>query len=350
MGETKIAVVGSGSLARALCYALALGDVPVAATVLARSAQPAAELAYVAGVRARIAGAPVTVEARRVDLASFPDVRRELAELAPAVVVNCASHHSPWERPSPWMDLVRHAGFAVTLPLQTQPVATVARAAAELDSPPLVVNACFPDLVNPLLAALGLPVLCGAGNVAVIAASLRAALDLEPERDLRVLAHHAQLRAHGDGAGEPLAWLDGRPLDGVAALLAPQRAVAGSELNHVTGHTATLLVQTLLTGAEARAHVPGPLGLPGGYPVLLRDGTVTLDLPDGLDEQAAVAWNQRAALGDGAWLEGDRVTFAPRAAEALAPHLPDLAAGFPVGEVHSVLDRIVGLRNRLRTS
>ncbi|MGH3760566.1 hypothetical protein [Actinophytocola sp.] len=303
-----------------------------------------------AGTRARLADTSVTVDARQIELTSVDDVRRGLAELAPAVVLNCVSHHSPWERPSEWMKLVRRAGFAITLPLQAQPAMTVARAAAELDPAPLVVNACFPDLVNPLLAALGLPVLCGAGNVAVLAASVRAALDLEPLRDLRMLAHHVHLHAPAGPDDEARVWLDGKAVDDVTALLARQRATPRSELNHVTGYTTALLVQHLLTGGDLRANLPGPLGLPGGYPVLLRDGALELDLPDGLDEGAAVAWNQRAALADGGRIDGDRVEFAPRAAQALEPHLPDLAAGFPVAEVTSVLDRIVELRDRLRTS
>jgi hypothetical protein len=301
-------------------------------------------------VRARLAEAPVTVDARQVDLGSLDDVRRGLAETAPAVVLNCVSHHSPWERPSEWMNLVRRAGFAVTLPLQAQPAMTVARAAAELDPAPAVVNACFPDLVNPLLAALGLPIHCGAGNVAVLAASMRAALDLEPGRDLRMLAHHVHFHPPADPDDEALAWLDGKPVDDVTRLLARQRATPRPELNHITGYTTALLLQHLLTGAEVRTNLPGPLGLPGGYPVLLRDGTLVLDLPDELDEATAVAWNQRAALADGARIDRDRLTFAPRAAHALEPHLPDLAAGFPVREVSSVLDQIVELRDRLRTS
>ena len=343
MGVCKVAVVGNGSLARAVCYAFAVGAVPATVTVLARSGERAAEVAYVAGVRARLAGSAVTFEARQAD--SFDTV---FGDIAPDLVLNCASHHSPWERSSGWMDLVARAGFAVTLPLQAQPAMAVARAAAETGA--LLVNACFPDLVNPLLTALGLPVHCGVGNVAVLTASLRTALDLAPERELRVLGHHVHLYPPRDPADDALAWLDGDLVPNVTDLLARQRATPRPELNHITGYTAALLVQDLLTGAEVRTNVPGPLGLPGGYPVLLRDGTIALDLPAGLDTASAVAWNQRAALADGGSVDGDRVTFAPHTAEALEPHLPDLAAGFQVGEITAVLDRIVELRNRLRTS
>lgn len=343
MGEFKIAVVGSGSLARAVCYSFAVGAVPATVTVLARSGERAAEVAYVAGVRARLARSAVTFEAREAD--SFDTA---FGEIAPHVVLNCASHHSPWEQSSGWMDLVRRAGFAITLPLQAQPAMAIARAAAEARA--LLVNACFPDLVNPLLTALGLPVHCGVGNVAVLTASLRTALELAPERELRVLGHHVHLYPPRDPADDALVWLDGQLVPNVTELLARQRATPRPELNHITGYTAALLVQDLLTGAEVRTNLPGPLGLPGGYPVLLRDSTIALDLPGGLDKASAVAWNQRAALADGGRVDGDRVTFAPRAAEALEAHLPDLAAGFPVDEITTVLDRIVELRDRLRTS
>jgi hypothetical protein len=216
-----------------------------------------------------------------------------------------------------------------------------------------VLNACFPDAVNPLLAALGLPVLCGIGNAAIVAASLQAALELPDQRDLAVLAHHLHLHAPADPADEARAWVGGQPVTDVGARLAAQRAADPREVNQVTGLTAALLLDGLLAGTETHTSLPGPLGLPGGYPVRLRGAELTLRLPPGLDRAAAVAWNQRMADRDGVRVDGDRVVLAPAAAEALAPYLSDhldAGGGFPVGQSAAVAAALLDVRTRLRAA
>jgi len=54
-----------------------------------------------------------------------------------------------------------------------------------------------------------------------------------------------------------------------------------------------------LTGADVATHVPGPNGLPGGYPVRVHGGKVSLRLPSGLSEAEAVARNEQSATRDG---------------------------------------------------
>lgn len=344
----SVVVVGSGSLAGALCASLSTGPSAVRVTVLARSPERGAELAYLGATRARLSGAPVTFTSAAVDLTSPDRIGDALAEARPDVVVTCASHHSPWEAQTPWARFVAEAGFGVTLPLQAHPAVTVAGAVRRLDPEPVLVNACFPDAVNPLLQALGLPVLCGIGNVALIAASLAAALDVPPGAHLRVLAHHTNLHAPASPADEAMAWLDDAPVADVGGLLARQRATRRSELNQVGGHAAALFLQGLLSGREVRTSLPGPLGLPGGYPVVVRGDTVALDLPAGLTEDAAIAWNQRAGLADGVHVVDGRVEFAPTTAAALRRYAPELADGFAVHDVDAALERLLALRAELR--
>lgn len=361
MTGARLVVVGSGSLARSVCSSLAtVSRRPVAVTVLARSGPAAAEAAYVAGTRARLAGRPVTVAAGAVDLAAPAQLADALGELAPTAVLVCASYQSPWERttrPSAWTELLGRAGFGATLPLQAALAADVSRAVVAASPASLLLNACFPDAVNPLLAALDLPVLCGIGNAAIVAASLQAALGLPDQRELAVLAHHAHLHEPEDPADEALAWLGGRPVEKVGTLLAAQRAADPREVNQVTGLAAALLLTGLLEGLEdgpeVHTSLPGPLGLPGGYPIRLRGADLALRLPPGLDRETAVAWNQRMADRDGVRVDGDRVVLAPAAAEALAPHLPDhldAASGFAVRDTPAVVDALLALRTRLRAT
>lgn len=331
-----LAVIGSGSLARAVCCSLAVAaPFPLRVNVCARDAGMAAEVVYLAGARARLSGMPVRFEARPL-----------VAQDAGLILV-CASEQSPWERewaPSAWTRLIAEAGFGITLPLQ----ASVAMSVATAGHGATIVNACYPDAVNPLLDACGAPVFCGIGNVGIIAASLAAALDVAPDR-LKVLAHHAHLYPPSDPDSEARAWLDGEPVSGVTEALVAQRSTTRSQVNAVTGHSAALLLLGMLSGEALSTSLPGPLGLCGGYPVrLLGFKKIELDLPSGLDDQEAVEFNRRCAESEGVVVSEGAVTFGEKARKALEPHLPGLAAGFAPRDLPEVLEQFRALRARLR--
>lgn len=342
-------MVGTGGLSRAVCYSLAVTvAVPLHVVVIGRTAATARQLCFVANARAACGGRPVTFEPAAGEptslLAGMPSLDGVLV---------CASSQSPWERltrPSAWTDLVQRAGFGLTLPFQAEVVAGVGRILAERDPRPRLVNACLPDAVNPLLAALGIPVQCGIGNIALLAAAAQAALGLPDQRRLTLVAHHLHLHAPAAGEPEALAWLDDRPID-AAPLLAAQRAVERTELNHVTGHAAALLLPILVGGAgdaPVDTHLPGPLGLPGGYPVTVRGGEIELRLPPGFGLDEAIEFNQRAALADGILVEAGRVRFGPAATAELERLAPALATGFDTTDLPSATAEMQALRARLR--
>ncbi|MFI9558765.1 hypothetical protein [Nonomuraea endophytica] len=353
---TVLALVGTGSLARAFCYSLAVAATsPIRVVILGRNIDKTHEAAYVSSTRAALSGAPVVFEARKSSLTSNEALAETLGQIVPNGVLVAASTQSPWERqssPSKWTEFLEKAGFGVTLPFQAEAALRVARAAPEGT---WVINACFPDAVNPLAAALDLPLWCGVGNAALLAASAQAALGLSDQRDLRMLAHHSHLYPPRDDQPEARAWLadedreEDRELEDVGDLLAAQRAAGRAELNQVTGLAAARLVAALVAGHDVATHLPGPLGLPGGYPVhaSLASG-IRLRLPYGVEEKEAVEFNQRAALRDGVVVEDGRVTFAPAAREQLAAAAPDLADGFPVTDLEPVTAAFEQLRTRLR--
>jgi hypothetical protein len=332
---TGIVVLGSGSLARALCLGLAtVAPQDLEVTVLARDEAAAEELAYLGNVRAALAAAPVRFTARGASLTDPDELDRAVATAV--LVVQCASWYSPWSASPRWKALVARAGFGVTLPLQARLALETAAAIQRCAARALFVNACYPDAVNPLLTRLGLPVLCGIGNIGTLAAGLRA--QLGPAGELKLLAHHAHLHAPAHAEEEALAWLDGVEVAEVGKLLTPHRRVDRRRLNHITGFAAAQLLGCLLAGTQAPAHVPGPLGLPGGYPVRLDAGGLTIDLPSGLDQAAATAWNERATAREGIVFDGDRVRFTGAAAGVLAEF--GLADGFAVEDTVAVAKRL----------
>jgi hypothetical protein len=352
MSRAGVVVVGSGSLARAVCSSVATVTSGITVHVMARSRDRVNELCYLATTRAALAGGGTRFLPVVTDLESSSEVAARLALVEPGVLVNCASYQSPWERiqsASAWTELLDRAGFGATLPLQAALAIDLARALTQSAPSTLFVNACFPDAVNPVVAALGLPVLCGIGNVAVLAATLQAGLGLPDQRELRVLGHHHHLRPPADPADEARAWHGDRCLDGVGALLAGQRATARPLLNEVAGAAAGRLLGDLLSGSEILTSLPGPLGLTGGYPVRIADRRIELNLPDGVDREQAIAWNERIAVHDGVCVRpSGEVRFSPRVQHELGGPLPDVAAGYHVTETAEVCSRMLELRCRLR--
>ncbi|WP_433260482.1 hypothetical protein ACQPZF_24250 [Actinosynnema sp. CS-041913] len=334
----KIAVVGTGDLARAVCYSLAaVATTSVEVVVIGRSAGKTEQLCYIANARAASGG--------RAGVAFTPfvgDVERPVADVDGALV--CASSQSPWERltaPSAWTALVGRAGFGITLPFQAELALRVGRALPERS---WLINGCFPDAVNPLLAALGVPVLCGVGNIALLAASAQAALGLPDQTRLRMLAHHVHLHEPAEGREEVRVWCDDEPVTAPADLLVAQRSAERTELNQITGFAAAVLLDAVLSGTPVETNLPGPLGLPGGYPVRVAGKDIELRLPAGVSRAEAVAFNQRAAVADGVVVDGDRVVFGP----AVAEFLPGFAEGFDVGDLPAATARLDALRERLR--
>jgi Family of unknown function (DUF6002) len=345
-GGATVAVVGTGGLARAVCHSLAaVCGAAVHVIIIGRSHDKARQLCYVANTRAACSGH------RQVTFEPLTGGIEAAAGRAIDGVLVCASSQSPWERstaPSAWTALLERAGFGLTLPFQAELALHVGRTLARRHPRPWLINACLPDAVNPLLAALGVPVLCGIGNIALLAASVQAALELPDQGRLRMLAHHVHLHAPAGGTEEALVWCDQRPVADVGALLADQRATARAELNHVTGHTAALLLTGMLTGTEIEAHLPGPLGLPGGYPISLRGTDLRLRLPAGVSQRDAVAFNQRAAAADGVVVDGDRVMFGPAASAELEHLAHRLTDGFPVTALSTATAELHELRARMR--
>ncbi|MFE9694023.1 potassium transporter TrkA [Micromonospora sp. NPDC005806] len=350
-----IAVVGSGALARALAHSLAAlapsgppvrSDAPVMVTLLARDGAAVEELARACQIRAAVSGTAVSFAAE-----PLIDETEALGRLRPDLLVCCASGQSPYERltaPSAWTKLVAEAGFGLTLPLQATVAVRLARAVARVSPETRFVNGAFPDVVNPLLAALDLPVLCGIGNVATLAACLRASLGLGAADRLAMLGHHVHLAAPTNPDDEVRAWSDGVPVAGVTALLAADRALPRRELNAIAGHAAARLLLDLVSGAEVRTNLPGPIGLPGGYPVRISAETIALDLPAEVTRTAAVDWNLRVGRRDGVQLVDGRIEYPPATAAAIADHLPALADGWTPSALDQVTEELTALRARLR--
>ncbi len=357
-----ILIFGTGSFAQRIASDLAsTAPDPVAIALAGRNAARLAWIATAARARAHMFGRPLALSTHAVDLA-LPDAAGELLEsLKPAVIVQAASLQTASviaQGGNAWGRLVAEGGLSATAVFQALLTSRVARAAREVvpDSP--LINCCFPDVANGLIAAMGLPLACGIGNIAILAHAFAGALGeaerkpkLRPPR-LQLLCHYQNIaawrRPASDRSGPtPRVWLDGEEVADVFAHF-PSVQLTPEPVIDISGASGVPLLLALAAGRDWAGHVPGPAGLPGGYPVSLRGGRLELDLPVGLDRDAAIAWNSRYEAENGLIVGPDgRACYRGRLHASLRAESPALAAGFHVDDLEAVCRELQDLRQRL---
>ena len=279
-----------------------------------------------------LAGVPATtdVAARfvEVDCTDQPAVAALLAATKPHVIVQCASLMSPWALSGRTDEIARafaSAGLGIALPMQLPIIRTVMSAVRATGFAGPVANLSFPDVTNVILDRLGLAPTIGLGNVTMQLLRVRDALPAE--RLVRVIGHHNQvypvMRAElPDDPNDRVRVLlgeDGERADHLAYLGQP--LAPGIVYNETTAAACIEVIAALLPGVgPTRTSAPSPFGLPGGYPVVIEDGTITLDLPPGQELDEVVAWQSAIGRNDGVDAIGadGTVTFTERAREAVA--------------------------------
>ena len=351
MKSAEIIVIGTGSIARGVVFRLSqVPEISLRVAIIGRSLAKASEIALLANARAAIVGTSVTCQPFRISQFKAAEFSKLFRSLKPKVVLLAASIQSPWEitqQDNAWTKLIAQGGFGITLPLQLKLAAEVSRAASDL--PSAVVNACYPDAVNVVLDRVGLRMTCGLGNAAIIEAFCRSKVGAG-KKDVRVVAHHGQvdpwLRGKSSGS-PPRIWVQSRELP--ARQLQPNLDAIVEELNSVTTSTAIALLLSLLSGATLRTSIPGVAGLPGGYPFLLKQRKLSLRLPPGIALSEAIAHNKKGEKLDGLDL-GEGAKFVVKARRALDAANFEYAQGFSFLEWPLVCQRMVSLRDRLRST
>lgn len=187
-----------------------------------------------------------------------------------------------------------------------------------------VVNAAFPDAVNPILSKAGIAPTIGAGNIGNLIPTLRRALALHfncefDEIDLRMVAHHVVGNAiasygHPDGApfllcvkrnGEDVS----RQLDTADVFrlfLTDLRRTRGVTGQVMAASCVAMMVKAVTGEDVVSTHAPGPAGLPGGYPVDVSSSGVSVTPPAGHSLTDCIAVNEAAQRYEGiAKIESD---------------------------------------------
>ncbi len=256
----------------------------------------------------------------------------------PDLVVQSASLLSPWAmvgRTDPVATTLAQAGLGVQLPAQLPILMSVMRAVREADFQGPVANLSFPDVSHVILDRLGFAPTIGLGNVSMQHLRVRAALREQIIRDggssdemplIRLVGHHNQVYgvmkgqapANPDDRCQVYLGATGERADELAYQSFPM--MPGIDYNVVTAAAALPVLLALLPGAETlRFSAPAPQGLPGGYPVVIEDGKVELDLPKHVPLQEAVDFHWRIGRADGIESVADdgTVVFSEQAKQAV---------------------------------
>ena len=216
--------------------------------------------------------------AHQVDLSIANAAAEAIAAVEPKVVVQAASFQTGAvisNQGNAWTRLVAEGGLSATAVLQAPLSIGVARAIKATRPQAHFINCCFADVVNPLIAALDLPITCGVGNVAILANAFAGTLAPGAGR-LKVLAHYQNLapwRRAAETRREPSArvWIDGEEVADVYRRFADVQLTREPAIE-ISGASGVPLMLAMAHGREWSGHVPGPHGLPGGYPVRLQGG------------------------------------------------------------------------------
>lgn len=355
--RADVMILGSGPFAaRILFDAAATAVEPATIMIAGRNRERLAWLRTAGNARAALFGRPVRVVERAVDLMDAAQTAGLIGEQRPAVIVQGASAQSASviaKQGDAWSRLVAQGGLSTTAVFQALMSTRVARAIAATSPRTRLINCCFPDVVNSMIAGAGAPVLCGLGNIAILSNAFAGATGLVAPGAVRLLAHYQTLGAWrrppaARSGAAPRVWLEGKEVTDVFARF-PEVQLTPEPAIEISGASGVPLALAIAAGKDWSGHVPGPHGLPGGYPVALRGGELALDLPAGVSRDQAIAWNARFEEENGLVVTPEgAVRYTGKLAEALRGVSPDLARGYRLADLESVYVAMAELRGRLQ--
>ena len=353
--RADILIFGTGNFAGRIALDLAAtATEPVTVVIAGRNLERLKWLQTAGNARASMFNRPARFVSRKVDLSAANAAADTIAAVEPMVVVQAASFQTGSvisNQGNAWTKLVAEGGLSATAVLQAPLSISVARAIKATRPQTYFINCCFADVVNPLIAALDLPITCGVGNIAILANAFAGAAALGPGR-LKVLAHYQNLApwrrpAETRGGPSARAWIDSEEVADVYRRFADVQLTREPAIE-ISGASGVPLMLAMTHRRDWIGHVPGPRGLPGGYPVRLKADQIDLDLPASLTRSEAIAWNLRYEQECGLVVGPDgRAAYTGRLHERIASFSPDLAAGFHVRDIEEVYRAMHTLRARL---
>ena len=313
------------------------------------------------------------VECAQLDLLDIDATTDLLAKLRPNLVVHCATMQpyaliaglAPEAR-----SILARVGLGPWLPTHLVLVDHLMRAIEHSGFAIDVVNCAYPDAVNPALATVGRSPLIGSGNIAnndpAIRLAIASLIAVEP-KDISlsmVMHHYVSHRIHrfGNASGAPfhLSYQIGTcnsdrhiSPDRLFELAASRyRRYQSDGDRQIPAASTVSLVKALIGRTARKLHAPGPLGLVGGYPVMVNDELVSVELPPITNLSEAIEINIAAQQFDGIQEIGPDgvVTFTEGAVDALGDVLGHHCPTFNVRDALEWTNELIGRCEQRRSS
>ncbi len=320
MKKTKIMIVGMGDLAWWVLEFLCRTPGPFEVITADYDDDMGAKRTNSAMLSSYQMGYDPSVKFVRVDLNDIEATSNTLSDVKPDIIYNSATLQSWWvlaELPKPAYEALDKARYGPWLPMHLLLTYKLMQAVKKSDISTMVVNAAFPDVVNPVLQEVGLAPLIGIGNVDNLIPSLTllaaAQLNVHPRRvQPYILAPHYVsyfIPRYGNSGGAEIflkITLDDQDvtqridvptlLNGVSTAY---KRPGGRGAHPLVASSVVKIVVSLMNNTGTLCHAPGPNGLPGGYPVRVSSHGVEVVVPEGLTLEECVRINEEAQKFEG---------------------------------------------------
>ncbi len=243
-----------------------------------------------------------------------------LKRVQPTIIYNSMTLQSWWvitQLPQDAYKAIDRARYAPWYPMHFVPTHKLMQAVKKSGIKTHVVNAAFPDLVNPALANLGMAPTVGIGNIDNLVPSLRftaAKLFNAPLRSVSVYMvapHFVSYYAgrYGKAGGAPYylkIMVDDKDMtpklnkdEFLSNVVSLAKRPGSIQAHPVVASSVCKIIMGILYDTKELGHAPGPNGLPGGYPIRMSGHGVEVFLPADLTLDKAIEINNRAQVFEG---------------------------------------------------
>jgi hypothetical protein len=315
--SSSVLLIGLGGLGSVLLEFLAR-EPDISRIITAdRDAERGVARCNLARVGALAQGFSPEIQFITLDLNQEEDVAKTIDSLNPSIILCAASMMTWWlpgVLPEEAAQCLGRIGFGAWLPLHLDLPIKLMRAVNLANYQGHVLMAPYPDVVNPVLGSIDLAPTCGVGNLDEIIPKIQLLagnkLGVTPVQiRVHLVAHHA-LQAWVFGSRRdphPPFYLrvehEGKDVteevEAQTLLLSSYPIPQDHAWHFLTAASTLRLLRALLSDDERDMHVPGPSGLPGGYPAKVSRSGVNVALPPDLTLEEAIDINQRSHPFDG---------------------------------------------------
>ena len=317
--DYDILITGGGDLSSEIIYALSLHKgFSIRCAIACRQMEKAERLSLIANTRSRVSGGTVRFAPFQV---SWEDTRLPeiLHETRPRLIIQLASIQSPWNIRKNWLTLTREYGFGITTIRHTILSARMAIALRDFPLSCKLINGCYPDFVNQIISSMGLPITCGLGNISIVESIIKDAYELGSDDQLQLVGHHYHVSnmiwEHEKRTHWPHMWLNGKQVENLPERLSTYRLPPDKSVNKINAVTVLPLIWGVLGYKNIHLNLGAPDGLPGGYPVYIKNGEILLDLP--MQKEEAIAYTKSFEIKEGVTVGEKELTIAEGATEQL---------------------------------